>query len=110
MDGFKMEEVKLTAVCDFFQVKFNPYASEVSTVHKVKGLTFDACLVFLKPNQSTNLSLELFSKVKELKEKHRLLYVACSRPRQLLALAIPKSEPKEKIDKYINPGYRYIDI
>lgn len=110
MDYCKMKDVKQTAVCNFFQVKFNHYASEISTVHKVKGLTFDACLVFLKPNQSTNLSLELFSKVKELKEKHRLLYVACSRPRQLLALAIPKSEPKEKIDKYINPGYRYIDI
>lgn len=110
MKGYKIKEVRNAAVCDFFHVKFNPYACEVSTVHKVKGLTFDACLVFLKPNKSTNLSLELFSKVKELKEKHRLLYVACSRPRQLLALAIPKSESKEKIDKYINPGYRYIEI
>lgn len=110
MDHCKMKDVKQTAVCDFFNIKFNPYASEVSTVHKVKGLTFDACLVFLKQNQATNLSLELFSNAKKLKERHRLLYVACSRPRQLLALAIPKSEPKEKIDKYINPGYLYIEI
>ena len=110
MDGYVMKAVKLTRVCDFFNFRGSNSLSLISTVHKVKGLTYDACLVFFKKKQSTNLSLELFSQCDDLKETQRLLYVACSRPRQLLALAIPKSISKAKIDKYVNSGYLYIEI
>lgn len=110
MNGYKMSEISKMKVIDFFHNNVLRNPSEFNTVHGVKGLTFDACLVFLKKKHSETISLELFEQCAELKERHRLLYVACSRPRQFLAFAIPKSVKKETIDKYILPNFTYIDI
>ena len=110
MNGYKMADISKMRVTDYFHNNIRRNPSEFSTVHGIKGLTFDACLVFLNKNHSETLSLELFEQCAELKERHRLLYVACSRPRQFLAFAIPKSVKKETIDKYILPNFTYIDI
>lgn len=110
MNGYKMSDISKMRVIDYFHNTIRRNPSEFSTVHGIKGLTFDACLVFLNKNHSETLSLELFAQCAELKERHRLLYVACSRPRQFLAFAIPKSVRKELICKYILPNFTYIDI
>lgn len=110
MNGYKMSDISKMRVIDYFHNNIRRNPSEFSTVHGIKGLTFDACLVFLNKNHSETLSLELFEQCAELKERHRLLYVACSRPRQFLAFAIPKSVKKETINKYILPNFTYIDI
>lgn len=110
MNGYKMADISKMRVIDYFHNNIRRNPSEFSTVHGIKGLTFDACLVFLNKNHSETLSLELFEQCAKLKERHRLLYVACSRPRQFLAFAIPKSVKKETIDKYILPNFTYIDI
>ena len=105
-----MSEISKMKVIDFFHNNVLRNPSEFNTVHGVKGLTFDACLVFLKKKHSETISLELFEQCPELKERHRLLYVACSRPRQFLAFAIPKCVKKETIYKYLNPNFIYINV
>ena len=110
MNGYKMSEISKMKVIDFFHNNVLRNPSEFNTVHGVKGLTFDACLVFLKKKHSETISLELFEQCPELKERHRLLYVACSRPRQFLAFAIPKCVKKETIYKYLNPNFIYINV
>lgn len=65
--------------------------SKVTTIHKVKGKTFDSIMLVLSSNSSgQNLSLNDFKKPSEMpNEKKRLLYVAMSRPKWQLVIAIP---------------------
>lgn len=71
----------------------------VKTIHKVKGATFDAVLLFLSEKSSgKSISLNEFKKtVTALSEKQRLIYVACSRATQFLAFAVPTSIPDAEI-------------
>ena len=63
---------------------------EVSTIHAAKGMTFDSVLLFLARNHPKNISLDDIDLQEDLpNEKQRLIYVAMSRPRHLLALGIP---------------------
>ena len=72
------------------------------TIHSAKGASVDAVLLYLHdqsgaqvisfndiPNNSNGLL--------EIKEKHRLIYVACSRAKQLLAIAVPSSITVDRI-------------
>lgn len=74
----------------------------IQTIHSSKGMTTDAVLVFLSmDNSSKNISLNLFQESAKMTEKHRLLYVACSRARQFLALAIPIDYPEAQLNKLL---------
>jgi DNA helicase II / ATP-dependent DNA helicase PcrA len=66
-------------------------STNVSTIHKVKGKTYDSILITLSPNSTgQNLSINDFIRPNEMPdEKKRLLYVAMSRPRWQLVLGIP---------------------
>lgn len=63
----------------------------VSTIHKVKGMTFSSILLVLSDGGNNNtLSLSDFFLTNEfLTESQRLLYVALSRPETLCCIAIP---------------------
>lgn len=65
--------------------------SKVTTIHKVKGKTFDSIMLVLSPNSSgQNISLNDFKKPLQMPdEKKRMLYVAMSRPKWQLVLAVP---------------------
>lgn len=67
--------------------------SKVTTIHKVKGKTFDSVMLVLSANSAgQNLSINDFSRPNQMPdEKKRLLYVAMSRPRWQLVIGIPKS-------------------
>jgi DNA helicase II / ATP-dependent DNA helicase PcrA len=66
-------------------------STNVSTIHKAKGKTYDSILITLSPNSSgQNLSINDFIRPNEMPdEKKRLLYVAMSRPRWQLVIGIP---------------------
>ena len=69
----------------------------LSTVHGIKGTTFDATLLFLSNKGGgalyTNL-LAATSKGNALAEELRIIYVAITRPRKILTIAVPSSEQK----------------
>lgn len=72
----------------------------IDTIHAAKGATLDAVLLFLSSDsrgQSVSLNDFPRSAVKVMTESQRMIYVACSRARQFLALAVPKSIADENI-------------
>ncbi len=63
----------------------------ITTIHQVKGMTFDSVLLILSENNTAqNISLDHFIEPVDMPtEKQRLIYVGISRPRKLLCLGIP---------------------
>jgi len=76
------------------------YHNSVDTIHAVKGATLDAVLLFLsKDSRGQSISLNDFLQGKNaiMTESQRLIYVACSRARQFLAIAVPDTIRDEEI-------------
>ena len=76
------------------------YHKSVDTIHGVKGASLDGVLLFLsEDSQGQRISLKEFPRrpIVEMTEKQRLIYVACSRARQYLALAVPRTITDEEI-------------
>ena len=76
------------------------YHKIVETIHGVKGASLDGVLLFLsEDSQGQRISLNDFPPipVHEMSEKQRMIYVACSRARQFLALAVPSIVTDERI-------------
>jgi len=72
----------------------------MGTIHSVKGQTFGAVLLFLRKRATKNYSTILSptyneadeSKKRKDQEELRLVYVACSRPKRLLWIAVPNTD------------------
>ena len=84
----------------FYKVETSDLSYNLGTIHSVKGQTFDATLLFLKKKAIKNYSTVLANNYNELDEAKRrkdmeelrLVYVACSRPKRLLWLAVPNED------------------
>jgi superfamily I DNA/RNA helicase len=63
-----------------------------STVHGVKGCTFDATMLVVESTQGTTLTTGLITKGNLNDENMRIAYVAMSRPRKFLCIALPKTK------------------
>ena len=100
--GYKMKEMADAPVEQYHQSnnKGSEYHKSIDTIHAAKGATLDAVLLFLSSDsrgQSVSLNDFPRSAVKVMTESQRMIYVACSRARQFLALAVPKSIADENI-------------
>ena len=85
--------------------KDSEYHKSVDTIHAVKGATMDAVLLFLSSDsRGQSISLNDFpsSEIIVMNESQRMIYVACSRAAQFLALAVPKSIADGKIRDVLN--------
>ena len=81
------------------------YHKSVDTIHGVKGASLDGVLLFLsEDSQGQRISLKEFPRrpVVVITEKQRLIYVACSRARQFLALAVPRTLADEEITRALS--------
>lgn len=101
-NGFKIKEMANAPVEQYHQSSDieSEYHKSIATIHAVKGATLDAVLLFLSPDsRGESISLSDFpsSAVRTMTEKQRMIYVACSRARQFLALSVPSSIADEKI-------------
>ena len=97
-----MREIAELPVEEYYQSnnQDGEYGKCVDTIHAVKGATLDAVLLFLSENsRGESISLRDFppQPVAEMNESQRLLYVACSRARQFLALAVPRNVEDNEI-------------
>lgn len=100
--GYVMKDMAVKTVEQFYMSnrKESEFRKNVDTIHSVKGATMDAVLLFLSADsKSQNISLNDFpdKPLLSMKEGQRLLYVACSRASQYLALAVPNTVADEKI-------------
>jgi len=76
--------------------------SSLTTVHKVKGKTLDAILIFFdERNHASNINFRDLEPDNDgfIKEKKRIIYVAMSRPKHLLAMAFPEKITEAQLKK-----------
>lgn len=100
--GYKMKEMADVPVEQYYQLsdRKSDFHNNIDTIHAVKGATLDAVLLFLSADsRGQKISLKDFptNPIRDMTESQRMIYVACSRARQFLALAVPSSIPDEKI-------------
>lgn len=115
--GYKMKEMENVPVERFHQSRDegSDYHKSIDTIHAVKGATLDAVLLFLSANsKGQGISLNDFPRrsVKYMTESQRMIYVACSRAVNFLALAVPKSIADENIKRTlagVDIDIRYIN-
>ncbi len=92
INGYKMVALKKEAVNLYFNKSAsNNHNIPVTTIHQIKGATLDAVLYFFDESSiGESVSFNDFRQSTSFPtEKQRMIYVACSRPQQLLALAFP---------------------
>lgn len=100
--GYRMREMAEVPVERYHQSndKGSDFHKSIDTIHAVKGATLDAVLLFLSADsRGQSISLNDFpsSTVCNMTESQRMIYVACSRAKQFLALAVPNSISDENI-------------
>lgn len=103
--GPKIDEIATMKLSKFYGSGLlnNQVGRMVQTIHSTKGASTDAVLLFLGKNSNGKaVSLNDFKSSVEMSEKQRLLYVACSRTRQFLAIAVPLSFSEENIKSILN--------
>ena len=95
---------RLIPVKDFFQKKIQTEYT-FSSVHGVKGETFDAIMLLVENIRGNTLTPSFLTRGDTENELMRIAYVAMTRPRKILMVAMPKSNasldlrfPKEKWD------------
>lgn len=101
-EGYRMREMADVPVERFHQSrdKGSEYHKSIDTIHAVKGATLDAVLLFLSiDSRGQSISLNDFpqDEVRVMTEAQRMIYVACSRASQFLALAVPGSTTNDAI-------------
>ena len=100
--GYTMKEMANVPVEQFHQSneKGSDYHKSIDTIHSVKGATFDAILLFFsKDSRGESISLNDFpqNEIQVMSEGQRMIYVACSRATQFLAIAVPSTKTDEEI-------------
>lgn len=73
-----------------------------STIHGVKGETFEAVILFLKSKVHKTYKYMLENKQLYEEEELRNVYVALSRPSHLLIVAVPTEKDKELWEEHLN--------
>lgn len=86
----KNPNFKQIPVKEVFEVKIqNEYT--YSSVHGVKGESFDAMLLYIPGTRGSTLTPSFLASGDTNTELMRIAYVAMTRPRKLLAIAMPKN-------------------
>ena len=108
LPGYHMAELKKESVSKYFleiQDKESNVETHTDTIHSYKGTSLDAVLLFLSKNgKGQSVSLNDFpdqpiSKIGDMTERQSMIYVACSRAKQFLAIAVPYSVDDNVIAK-----------
>ena len=90
---------------------FEEYSNDyiLSTIHGIKGETFDATLLILKTRTDKGTYKNIikhFKKTGKMKEDLRNVYVAITRPRKILVIHVPESDKKMWHELLFDEPYR----
>lgn len=104
--AFRSKHKKLMS--DLFSNEKIKWSFPISTIHSVKGMTLDTILLFLhKDGHSISLK-DITPSNGVLTEKQTMIYVAMSRPRHLLAIAIENTVEITKITEKLGDDIKII--
>ncbi len=81
-----------------------------STVHGVKGESYDAILLLINKLKGNTLTSSKLLNGSLDSEQIRIAYVAMTRPRKLLVVSIPKLSGKNDLTRFPNELWDYIEI
>jgi hypothetical protein len=93
---------------DLFLEKKMKWNFPISTIHKVKGMTLDTTLLFLHKNRHSISLADITPSNGDLTENQTMIYVAMSRPRYLLAIAIENTVGTNKIIEKLGNNIKII--
>ncbi len=81
-----------------------------SSVHGVKGESFDAILLMVESNRGSTITPSLLNTGGLDSELMRIAYVAMTRPRKLLVVSIPKQKAKNSLNRFPPELWDYQEI
>jgi DNA helicase-2/ATP-dependent DNA helicase PcrA len=84
-------------MAELFSGQMSKWSFPISTIHKVKGMTLDSILLFLHKNGHSISLVDIEPSNGQLTEYQTMIYVAMSRPKHLLAIAIENSVNNDDI-------------
>lgn len=100
---------KYILISDLFENAETNQKYSLSTIHKVKGESFDAILLILRtrPNNESGYKkiVKKFKKNGILTEELRNIYVAITRPRKILVIYVPKSHEEMWYELFFNKPF-----
>ena len=93
---------------DLFNFEKYAHNYTLSTIHGSKSKTFDATLLILKikTNKRYKNMIKDFKETGKMKEDLRNVYVAITRPRKILVIAVPKKDEKMWHEFLLDEPYR----
>lgn len=94
---------------EFFE-KRTTIGTTISSVHGVKGESFDATLLMVESNTGKTITPSLLNSGQLDDELMRIAYVAMTRPRKLLAVSIPKRNAKSSLTRFPPELWEYQEI
>lgn len=82
-----------------------------SSIHGVKGETYDAVLIYINKDRGTTLTPKFLMEGDLNNELMRIAYVAMTRPRRLLMIALPENKKLKEYKRFPTDkwDYEYID-
>lgn len=96
-------------VTDLFNLEEYSKSYTLSTIHGVKGRSFDATLLILKTRTdkgSYKNFIKTYKETKKMKEDLRNVYVGVTRPRKILVIAVPETDEKMWHELLLDEPYR----
>lgn len=105
----KSPDFKEIPLRKFFEKKIENNYTRAS-IHGVKGESYDAVLVYIKSRTGNTLTPKLLMEGTLEQELMRLAYVAMTRPRRLLMLAMPDTEGIKTCGRFLKELWKYESI
>ena len=105
----KTPNFKKIALKNYFEKKKEDKYTR-SSIHGVKGESYEAVLVYIKSRTGNTLTPKLLMEGELGQELMRLAYVAMTRPKRLLMLAMPDTEGIKDCDRFSEELWSYENI
>lgn len=102
----KKPQFKEVPMKKFFEKKKEEEYTK-SSIHGVKGETYEAVLMYIKSKQGNTITPKLLMEGNLDKELMRIAYVAMTRPRRLLMIAMPETNKIEECERFSEDVWEY---